>query len=417
MCIERLGLILCIEISIIYSCHDFSEIVATERTAMFESLSIENYKSIRTLPDFRMNPISVLIGANNSGKSNFLDVFAFLRDATQYSDPENTERSGWKWPIEKRGGWKSICFGEEMFSRITIADSYFRYHFEIQRDGQYDYHYDINTERLTSVEGSKKFFERHDRKIEFYDNGTVVDSSDLGMQTALASSLTNNKLNAQAKNFAQNLSSIKIYDSIHTEKGSPIRQPQKPNGSSVLNENGDNLVNVLAQLSQLHERFRIELNSLLKILYPDFSRISFPTNERGEPLIRWEDVHGRVAYTPQLSDGTLKFLCMLAILKNPSPPSLIGIDEPDAKLHPRMQSIFADLIHEAGERAQIIATTHNPDFVSLFDPAEIVIVQQHMGATEMRRLSNKAALDLWLEDFTIRKLWLMGELESRWQEK
>jgi predicted ATPase len=140
----------------------------------------------------------------------------------------------------------------------------------------------------------------------------------------------------------------------------------------------------------------------------------FLHNSKGEILIRWEDASGRVMNTSQLSDGTLKFLCLIAILKNPNPPALIGIDEADANLHPQMQVILADMIHEASRRTQIIATTHSPHFVSMFTPAEIVILQQYKGETEMRRFSNKGALELWLKRFSTQQLWLMGELESRW---
>jgi predicted ATPase len=102
------------------------------------------------------------------------------------------------------------------------------------------------------------------------------------------------------------------------------------------------------------------------------------------------------------------------MLRNSNPPAFVGIDEIDANLHPRMQVILADIVKEAAQKTQIVATTHNPDFVSLFNPEEIVILQQYKGATEMRRFSTKGALESWLKDFTTRELWLMGELESRW---
>jgi hypothetical protein len=88
---------------------------------------------------------------------------------------------------------------------------------------------------------------------------------------------------------------------------------------------------------------------LLRILFRDFSRISFPSNEQGELSIRWEDKNGRVLNTSQISDGTLKFLCLIAILKNPNPPAVIGLDEPDAKLHPMMQVILDGMIDEAAK--------------------------------------------------------------------
>jgi predicted ATPase len=128
--------------------------------------------------------------------------------------------------------------------------------------------------------------------------------------------------------------------------------PKVSTDETILDEDGGNLVGVLHQLSQTYPEFLSELNKLLKILY--------------------------------------------------------------TKLHPKMQVILADIIRQASRRTQIIVTTHNPDFVSMFSPEEIVILQKYNGATEMRRFSDKGALHMWLQDFTTRELWLMGELESRW---
>lgn len=232
--------------------------------------------------------------------------------------------------------------------------------------------------------------------------------------TGLGEMLLDKVVEEAAVGFAQKLSEIKIYDRLRTEIWSPVRTPQVSKGEMILDEDGGNLVGVLHQLSEVQPQFLPELNRRLKILFPDFMRVAFPHNSKGEILIRWEDAGGRVMNTSQLSDGTLKFLCLIAILKNPNPPALIGIDEADANLHPLMQVILADMIHEASRRTQIIATTHSPHFVSMFTPEEIVILQQYKGETEMRRFSDKGALELWLKRFSTQELWLMGELESRW---
>jgi predicted ATPase len=385
---------------------------------MIQKISVENYKSIKSLQDFELKPINVLIGANNSGKSNFLDVFAFLRDTLVdeiSQEAQGKSEPGWRGALQKRGGGESICFGNEPYFKLSCLSHPFRYSLEFALD-QFGQNYQIRDEQLIAVNAEKKFFEPQDGKLAIYDeSGKSLGVGDRGVRrTALGTLGGYRGVDPQALTFARQLSEIKIYDRIHTEPWSPIRMPQIPKGETILDEDGGNLVGVLFQLSQTYPRFLSELNSLLKILYRDFSRISFPSNRQGELLIRWEDKTGRIIHTPQLSDGTLKFLCLIAILKNPDPPPLIGIDEPDTKLHPRMTGILADIIDQTSSRTQIIATTHSPDFVSMFNPEQIVILQQYRGETEIRRLSDRNALDLWLQDFTIRKLWLMGELESRW---
>jgi len=385
---------------------------------MIEKVTIKNYKSIRELTDFELNPINILIGANNSGKSNFLDVFSFLRDTLLDENLQNergVKIAGLQGVLQKRGGGESICFHGEQFFQIGCLGSPFSYLLEVGKK-QPNRYYRICDEKLSLTNAEKKFFD--------LENGTVVLYNEDGINwsskgpsnggTGLGCLLRHDRADRHASDFAKRLSEMRIYDRIHTEMWSPIRAPKVSKGETILDEDGGNLVGVLHQLSQVQPKFLSELNSLLKILFRDFARISFPSNERGEILIRWEDANGQIANTAQLSDGTLKFLCLIAILKNPNLPALIGIDEVDANLHPKMQVILAGMFEEAALHTQIIATTHNPDFVSMFGPDEIVILQQHKGETEMRRFSTKGALELWLKHFTTRKLWLMGELESRW---
>jgi len=387
---------------------------------MIEKITIKNYKSIREQIDFELKPVNILIGANNSGKSNFLDAFAFLRDTLlEHAHSVNGKgiNPSLQGAIEKRGGGKAICFTTEQFFQIAFTSQHFRYSLRMNLD-QWEI-CRIAAEHLESIQQpDRRFFEFSDGQVTIHDESGNDTSTPIGLQTALCEYMQRNRFissgDQSASNFAKRLSEIKVYDRIHTEQFSPIRTPKVPKAETILDEDGGNLVGVLHQLSQIQPKFLSELNSLLKALFPDFVRISFPNNDRGEILISWEDENGRITNVTQLSDGTLKFLCLIAILKNPNPPALIGIDEVDANLHPMMQTILAGMIEEAAQRTQIIATTHNPDFVSNFEPDEIVILQQYHGATEMRRFSTKGALEQWLQDFTTRELWLMGELESRW---
>lgn len=380
---------------------------------MFQKISIENYKSIKSLPDFELKPVNILIGANNSGKSNFLDVFAFLRDtATLYA---SEEERGWRAALTRRGGADSVAHQGTKQFRIEASSKAFTYNLEFDDNARSASLRDESLQNRASQETVFKF-DHQKNGFSFYKNGQWSNTSYGEGYTGLRHLILDEGRNSekQAYDFAKQVSQIKIYDRLRTEIWSPIRTPQKPAGETILDEDGGNLVGVLHQLAQIQPRFLERLNSLLKALFRDFAQISFPSNGGGELLLRWEDKNGRVSNASQLSDGTLKFLCLLAILKNPNSPALVGIDEIDANLHPKMQVILAGMIAEASLKTQIIATTHNPDFVSMFEPDEIVIMQQYQGATEMRRFSTKGALDLWLKHFGTRKLWLMGELESRW---
>ncbi len=118
----------------------------------------------------------------------------------------------------------------------------------------------------------------------------------------------------------------------------------------------------------------------------------------------------------RLSDGTLHYLCLLAILCDPEPPPLICIEEPELGLHPDILPKVADLLRAASERTQIIVTTHSDILVDAMTetPEAVVVCEKHEGKTEMNRLS-LSELKAWLEKYRLGQLWIEGQLGGkRW---
>ena len=118
----------------------------------------------------------------------------------------------------------------------------------------------------------------------------------------------------------------------------------------------------------------------------------------------------------RLSDGTIRYLCLLAILCHPDPPPLVCIDEPELGLHPDLIGRLANLLREASERCQLIVTTHSDGLVdALTDiPESVVVCDKDEGNTRLRRLDRKD-LGHWLESYRLGELWSSGELGgNRW---
>jgi predicted ATPase len=112
----------------------------------------------------------------------------------------------------------------------------------------------------------------------------------------------------------------------------------------------------------------------------------------------------------------VRYLCLLALLCDPSPPPLIGIEEPELGLHPDLLPKVADLLVEASQRTQIVVTTHSDILVdALTDrPETVVVVEKHKGRTTMRRLGDQD-LGGWLEKYRLGQLWTRGEIGgTRW---
>src|SRR5580658_9116773 len=113
-----------------------------------------------------------------------------------------------------------------------------------------------------------------------------------------------------------------------------------------------------------------------------------------------------------MSDGTLKFLSLLAVLFHPEPPPLMCIEEPEVGLHPDAVQLVAEALIEASESMQLIVTTHSEALVdALSDRPESVLVceRDFDSGTEMKRLS-KERLKEWLEHYSLGQLWRKGEI-------
>lgn len=118
----------------------------------------------------------------------------------------------------------------------------------------------------------------------------------------------------------------------------------------------------------------------------------------------------------RLSDGTLRYLCLLTLLCDPTPPPLVCLEEPELGLHPDLLPGLARLLVEASERTQLIVTTHSEILVdALTDhPESVIVCEKHQGQTEMRRLDEDELSD-WLKKYRLGELWMRGELGGkRW---
>ena len=113
----------------------------------------------------------------------------------------------------------------------------------------------------------------------------------------------------------------------------------------------------------------------------------------------------------RLSDGTLRYLCLLALLCDPDPPPLLCIEEPELGLHPDILPRLADLLIEASQRTQIIVTTHSDILVDAMTeiPESVVVCEKKEGKTSMVRL-NKEELAVWFDHYRLGQLWTRGEI-------
>jgi predicted ATPase len=195
---------------------------------------------------------------------------------------------------------------------------------------------------------------------------------------------------------------------------SPSRLPQRADlPTDVLWEDASNLGLILINYSS---KTRGEIIESLKQVYEDIEEIQ--ARVEGNTIQTFIQERGLSAPTPaiRLSDGTMRYLCLLTLLKQPTLPPILCIEEPEIGLHPDVIHTVAELLIEASQRTQLIVTTHSESLVSaLVDaPESVVVCERDSSGTHLKRLDSER-LKKWLEKYSLGELWMTGEIGgTRW---
>jgi predicted ATPase len=391
---------------------------------MFDHVKIEGFRSLKRV-EFDPSPLTVLIGPNGSGKSNFLDLLCFLGEAAQGHLSEG---------VARRGGFDDISF------KGAPGDIFLELRFPARGVFQEERN-PVTFKLLLKKLGSnpKVWLEQVSKASPGYQtpltlmhrdrDGSAFRSIKTGQREDIEegkalesdSELAIFQVRDQDKyptpyKLLRQLQEWRLYKDIDVGPEAPIRQPALIRPTVILSENGSNLASVLNSIQQQHPATWKDVEELLETVYPQFHSITFPPEGGdGKVVLRWwerpyEKQGGFSANL--LSDGTLKFLCLIAILKSPAPPPLICIDEPELGLHPDWIKVVAELLQSASERTQVIATTHSPQLVSKLRPDQIVVAEKEDGRTLFRPLSGEN-LETWLKEFALGDLWVAGHFGGR----
>ncbi|XZO04568.1 MAG: AAA family ATPase [Microcoleus sp.] len=175
---------------------------------------------------------------------------------------------------------------------------------------------------------------------------------------------------------------------------------------------GDNLPNVIQYLKEQHPQRLEEILKTLSARIPRLEKVEALVMQDSRLLLEIKDApFSHPILAKYASDGTLKLLAYLTVLFDPNPPQLVGIEEPENHLHPRLLPQFAEECRSASANTQLMVTTHSPFFVDSLKPEELwVLYRDEKGFTQAKRTADmqgvKQFMDrgallgsLWMEDF------------------
>jgi predicted ATPase len=206
-----------------------------------------------------------------------------------------------------------------------------------------------------------------------------------------------------------------IHQDLNVCQDSPVRRAAITRREMQLASNGENLIATLHTLYTTDKDFKTDVNDAMRAAFGrEFEELEFTPAEdqRIQLRLRWKSLKN-LQSAADLSDGTLRFLMLLAVLVNRSRGDLVAVDEPETGLHPSMFPIIAELAAEASRSSQIIFTTHSPEFLTalgLHGPTTTV-VQAVDGETKLSVLEGED-LKKWLEKYKLGEMFLAGDLEA-----
>ena len=378
-----------------------------------ESLRVKNY---RTLPDVKsqdITPLSVFLGPNGSGKSTLFDVFVFLAECFTSGLRSAWEKRGCFKEMRTRGSDGPIEF--ELKYRESPKAPLITYHLTVDEETKGPY---VKTEWLQWRRGSRgKSF----RFLNFEGGKGHVTPGEIPVE---ADKRINEQLNDRSMLAVNTLGQLARHPrvsalrhfitswhlsclSADATRGVPEAGPQEQ-----LSKTGDNLPNVVQYLKEQHPQRLENILSILSDWVPCLEKVDTELLMDGHLLLQIKDVPFEEPISAEFaSDGILKMLSFLTLLYAPEPPQLIGIEEPENHLHPRLLNGLVEEFREASPSSQLMITTHSPYFVNGLRAEEVwVLYRDKKGFTVCKRASEMQGIkdfleagaklgDLWMEGF------------------
>lgn len=339
-------------------------------------IEIQGYKSIKSVK-IPFRPINILIGANGSGKSNFISFFEFLNRLFNRKLNEYINLTG--------GDNKYLHKGKKTTNQI-----YFKTEFNGGQNG-YSATLDSGTENFVFTQEKLIYRGKENVDISNSDTEARIKTTD----------------NYRAKYVIKYLNSFRKYHFHDTSRQSPFSQLSHiENDIHYLYEDGKNIT---AFLFEIQQNNKIVYNRILKTIEsiaPYFSDFYFQPNSEKYIRLQWTDKFSDTIYgANDLSDGTIRFIALTTLFMQPDLPKTVIIDEPELGLHPTAIAKLAGMIKSAASReCQVIIATQSTDLISHFEPEDIITVDQIDGESVFNRLEPES-LAQWLEEYTIDDLW------------
>lgn len=385
---------------------------------LISQISIKGFLSFGAtgIDEMPLRDLNVLIGPNGSGKSNFISALMLLAQLPRGLPLPSAEMDGTR-------GWIHQTGEEETSAQISTTLSLEEVQFppthsiELKSNGANwivlresigievgppEYGWDYRYELL----GGPALLQLHP--------GAEIEKLDVNPYESILSQFRMPGIEyTHLGNVLAAYQGIYPFVSWQFGPGSEVRR------ASGADQRNDRLTqtsgNLGLVLSKLKLAARTTLKEALNEFYPGLEDIDVVVSG-GTCELHAIERGGRSIPASRLSDGTLRFLALLSLLLQPTPPPLLLIEEPELGMHPDILPYLGKLIKQASQRSQLVVSTHSQILLDAFSetPEDVVVFQKVEGETTATRLSHES-LSEWLKEHTLGELWNMGQIGgNRW---
>lgn len=351
-------------------------------------MTVRGFKSIRELEDFQLERLNVLIGANGAGKSNFISFFRMLAEMME---------GRLQLYVKGEDGPDAVLFGGRKRTRQVEAELYF------------------------GVNGYRFALSPAANQLVFSAEDTYFAGSQAKVYRSLGTGHAEAKLPSAgedtiARYVIPAVHSWRVFHFHDTSSLAPVRTAQPVRDNLKLKSDASNLGPFLRMLREKNPKSYASIVETVRMVAPFFKDF-LHRDDPGERMeLEW--VEEEDPDTPrgplQLSDGTLRFICLATLLLQPRDlqPDAILVDEPELGLHPYALVILAGLLRQASERKQIIVSTQSVELINQLEPGDIIVTERREGASVFKRLDAER-LSEWLEEYALGELWKMNVVGGR----
>jgi predicted ATPase len=360
---------------------------------MITRIEIEGYKSIRDL-GLDLKPINILLGGNGVGKSNFISLFSLVR---------NIYNRNFQNYVRSKGGAESLLhFGKKNTEQINI-----NIFFKDKGDNQNQFNIEIQEAQNTLMlkEVSTSFLAYGSTWVKKPYENNVLESDFRHINSG------------QAYFVNPYLKTFDVYHFHDTGDKSPMKGMSDLHDNTELRRDGSNIASFLYFLQEKHPKQFKRIELTIKSIAPFFDHFELQPDRLNEHKIQleWREKGYPDSYFSayDLSDGTLRFICLTTLLMQPNPPKTIIIDEPELGLHPVAINKLAAIVRKCSEKSQIILSTQSTNLVDNFEPEDIIVTDRNRSGESVFRRLDGEELAKWLSDYTLSEIWGQNKIGAQ----